>query len=219
MTTAPRPPAPPRLSATERPSLAEAPEEESRIEGATYGAVDLSGHELTLVDWEECELAGTRLSGTHWVRCTLRDCVLRDCDLANTTWEQVGIQRTSIERTRLTGLNAAAAMLQNVTFGHTQGNLSSWRSARLERVVFDQCRLTQADFGGAQLTDVVFEGCDLSNADFSQCRLRSPVLFRGCRYDGLRGLDGLRGATVDSGDLYDLSFQLAAQLGITVAFD
>ncbi len=209
-----RPPLPPRLREDRQPSDA-VPRLDARVEGASLGPLDLAGTVFELVDLSGCELSGTRLSSSSWLRCSLHDCRLTGCDVANVTLEQTGLRRVCIEGARLTGFTSGSTPHRDLTVGDCQAELSVWRQARLERAAFTGCRLGRSDWVGATLTEVTFTDCDLSGADLSQCRMRS-VSFRGCRYDGIRGLDGLRGATVHVDDLLGLQTAMAAELGIRV---
>ncbi|HET7357546.1 MAG TPA: pentapeptide repeat-containing protein [Nocardioidaceae bacterium] len=192
-----------------------APDDETAVEDAELGPLELTGRRFELVDTTGSRFTGTRLAGSRWRRCTFHDCALSGCDLANAVFEQTGLRRVQLTGARLTGFAVGTAPHWDVTAADCQAELSLWRHARLERAAFRGCRLGRSDWGGATLTHVAFEDCDLSGADFSGCRMRS-VLFRGCRYDGIRGIAGLRGAEVHVDDLLALGFAMAGGLGIRV---
>jgi uncharacterized protein YjbI with pentapeptide repeats len=106
--------------------------------------------------------------------------------------------------------------LHDVAVRESVADMSVWRFAKLERVEFTNCRLAQSDWNSAELKHVSFVGCDLTDADFNHAQL-DAVSFATCNFDGIRGVTGLRGATVDAANLVDLTVPMAAALGIDVS--
>ncbi len=143
----------------------------------------------------------------------LLDVVMEDTDWANTVQLRPSWRRVELRRVRLTGAQLAEATLIDVTFADCRIDLASFRFARLERVAFRDCRLEEAEFGGARLKDVVFERCDLRAADFSAVK-GAQVDLLGCRLDGLRGVDALRGARMRWADVVENAALFAAALEI-----
>ena len=64
----------------------------------------------------------------------------------------------------------------------------------------------------------MFRGCDLGGADVSGARLQGAT-FAACRFEGLQGVGGLRGAKLGWADLMELAGVLAAEIGIEVLDD
>ena len=62
---------------------------------------------------------------------------------------------------------------------------------------------------------VCFEDCDLSGADLSKGRF-VEVELRGCRLDGIRGAQGLRGVTTSWDDVLAAAAVFAAACGVRV---
>ena len=79
----------------------------------------------------------------------------------------------------------------------------------------------RADWNAMVLPSGLTTGFDALKPAYSpQWVIRTKsVLFRGCRYEGIRGLDGFRGASVDAGDLLDLGVAMASALGIKVSVE
>ena len=83
-------------------------------------------------------------------------------------------------------------------------------------MTFESSILAGADLAGATLAHVSFPGCDLAGADMSKVRC-DHVDVRGARLDGLRGVGGLKGATIASDQLVVLAPGLAHALGLRIA--
>jgi uncharacterized protein YjbI with pentapeptide repeats len=70
-------------------------------------------------------------------------------------------------------------------------------------------------FPVAQLSNVIFTNCDLTSADFSGAKITSADL-RGNTLVSLKGVAGLKGATINTEQLISLMPEFAAALGIEV---
>jgi uncharacterized protein YjbI with pentapeptide repeats len=195
VTTTAREPLPPRLAT-----------------GAAYRGVapeDLADG-LSEVRGRDLALAGARLG-----RLGLLDCAFERCDMAGLDAEASSVVRVALSGCRLTGIAAGEALLRDVRLSDCRMDLASLRDARLERVTFERCDLRELDLQGARLHEVRLLGCDLSEAileeaDCSRCELHD------CTYTGLRGIGGLRGATIGWGDAVELAPAFAAALGVRV---
>ena len=95
-------------------------------------------------------------------------------------------------------------------------NLTGFRFGRLSRVRFETCRLVESDFQAATVTACTFIDCDLSGSELSHARFAGSAL-RGCRLDGVSGIEALRGASVARSDLFELADVFAATLGVQLS--
>lgn len=145
----------------------------------------------------------------------LVDVVVCDADWSNERALRPQWRRVELRRCRLTGLQLAEAMLEDVVFEECRIDLAALRHARLERVAFRDCRLEECDLYGAFLRDVLFERCELREATFSESRLERVEL-RGCDLAGLRGAGALRGARIPWHDVVANAGMFAAALGIEI---
>jgi uncharacterized protein YjbI with pentapeptide repeats len=204
------------LAGDVEPSLLDVlPDDESRIEDVVLKRAHLvDAYEL--IDWRYARFVGCCMAGSAWKRSHFTDTVFDDCDLANVVLDRCGLERVRFRRGRMTGFSASGGSLVDVGIEGALADLSQWRFASLEHVALRDCRMPQSDWSSAVLADVRFEGCDLSGADFSQCQLNGVAFVR-CTFDGVRGVDGLRGAAVDRAALYDLTEPMAVALGIALA--
>lgn len=189
--------------------------ETSEIQGRAFTAGDLSHPDLHAVSLDGCRLDSVRFSGAMRMG-TIADCELDVCDLANLLADESSMFRCAISTSRLTGMSWTAGVWRNISVVSTRADLTSFAYSTLQTVVFRECDLRQADFADAEFRDVVFEDCDLSGGRFHHARIQQNVRFRNCTLTGLVGVSGLRGATVDGGDLLGLAACLAQEAGINV---
>jgi uncharacterized protein YjbI with pentapeptide repeats len=171
--------------------------------------------------------------GVRLLGCSLSACVLSDCELPQATLRDVAAEQlravgtdlsegiwTSVEvsDSLLAGAQLYELTANQVTFRDCKFDAVNFRGSTLTDARFERCVLEDADFGAATLRRVSFQGCRLSRADFTQATL-DEVDLRGAELDIARGVESLRGATVDSTQLVALAPALASHLGITVRDD
>lgn len=133
-------------------------------------------------------------------------------DLAESSWMDA-----SVLSGMLAGVQVFGATLRRVTFSHCKLDSVNWRSAALREVRFEDCLLRDVDFGEATLRDVSFYGTVLDGVRLRGARMNGVDL-RGAASLGIAdGVEALRGATIDQGQLLDLAPAFAQALGVTVA--
>ncbi|MPZ27063.1 MAG: pentapeptide repeat-containing protein [Micromonosporaceae bacterium] len=214
---APRSPARPRLP----PSLAPAdPAEHDLGDEATLRRLavelDLAGRSAESVELDQCRFSDADLSGSSLHRAGVRDCRFTGTNLANLRAEQSSMLRTELTGSRLTGLHWLDGTLREVLVGDCRADLSVFRFTRFHRVRFERCNLTRADFQNADLGGAQFVACDLTGAQFSFARMHG-TRFEGCALTDLGGMRSFDGAIIDPADLMQLSYAMAAALGIQLA--
>jgi uncharacterized protein YjbI with pentapeptide repeats len=212
----PREPRAPLAGEIERKPFDGVPDDDSQIQDVLLERVDLGGATYELIDWRYARFNGCNLAGSTWRRAHFVDTAFDDCDLANVVLDRCGIDRVRVDRGRMTGLSVSGSTLRDVIVDDALADLSQWRFATVEHAVLQGCRLPHSDWSNAELSNVRFEDCDLAGADFSYCRL-DHVAFVRCGFEGVRGVDGLRGAVVDRAALVDLTEPMAVALGISLA--
>jgi uncharacterized protein YjbI with pentapeptide repeats len=156
-----------------------------------------------------------RLGGARLGRLGLLDCFFERCELAGVDADDSSLVRVELGGCRLTGLSAVGALLRDVRVRDCKMDLASLRDARMERVTFERCDLRELDLQGTRLHEVRFLGCDLSEAILEDADC-SRTEFSDCSYAGLRGIGGLRGATLAWADAVELAPAFAAAVGVRV---
>jgi uncharacterized protein YjbI with pentapeptide repeats len=159
---------------------------------------DLTGAILREGRWEDVEVSGGQLGGLNLTGSSLR--------------------RLLIQRARMSGVVLAETELKDIIIEDTKLDLANFRFSKLSRVRFVRCQLIDADFGAAQLVDVDFTNCDLTSADFSGATMKRVDL-RSSVVQHIKGIGGLKGATINYDQMITLVPELAAGLGIEVKND
>lgn len=149
---------------------------------------------------------------------SLVDTELMRCNLANLRARGVRASRLVVAQSRLTGIALTEGHLADVVVRDCSGDLASFGFSGLERVTFEDCVLTQAQFLEARLYDVRFLRCRLDGADFRDARM-TQVEFRGCTFEGIVGVEGLRGAALEWAEVVGLAGTFADALGMDVLED
>jgi uncharacterized protein YjbI with pentapeptide repeats len=100
-----------------------------------------------------------------------------------------------------------------VRVSHCKLGYLNFRSAQLVDVEFVDCTIDELDFGGARATRVAFTNTSIGLLDVARATLLDFDL-RGAEFRSIRGVDGLRGATITELQLVELAPIIAGQLGI-----
>jgi uncharacterized protein YjbI with pentapeptide repeats len=183
-----------------------------RISGGDRTGTSARG-EITGSVLESLDLTGTRLRPL-----VLADARLHDVEVSNAQWHEVTARRVELRSARGVGLGLSLDLAWDVYVEDYRLDYAGIHVGRVRgHLVFRDCSLRSATLAG-DLSRVVFDGCDLTDARFEAtaadgCDLRSS------RLAGARGLHGLRGARIDTGQLVVVAAQLAAEAGIRVVTD
>jgi uncharacterized protein YjbI with pentapeptide repeats len=162
----------------------------SRIESMVVTGAALDTFELTDVACTKLEGAAVRAYKTNLLRVALADC-------------------------RLTGAEFAEGNFEDCTFRNVKFDEAGFRFATFKRVRFENCILRQADFSNAKLSQVTFTGCDLEATNFVSASCTN-VDITGEDFTQVKGVLGLKGATISTEQLMQLAPLLASELGFRV---
>lgn len=188
----------------------------AKIERGYFSEVKLTGVIAKSVDFESSHFDKCEITSSKLRRATLTDLILDDCMLFASDFDESGWQRIQVNRGIMSGVVLSAALLKDITFIGVKMDLANFRFAKLKQVKFEDCDLTEADFLSAEMKDVVFSNCRLHKATFAQCKLQGVDL-RGSQLDEIKGIQSLQGVTISSSQLFELSHDLAASIGIKVS--
>jgi uncharacterized protein YjbI with pentapeptide repeats len=147
--------------------------------------------------------------------CQITDARFSDCEFSGALFIGGSFHRTEYSSCRMTGFQPGQAYLKDVLFFRCKLDHSSFRFAEMESVIFRECDLRGADFQEATLTKLAFEKCDLSGVELRRCKMAN-VDFRSSEIREIKGVEGLKGALIDSGQLVELAPAMAAAIGIRV---
>ncbi len=126
---------------------------------------------------------------------------------SSSTWREVRIAGGRIGSAELYD-----ASLNGVEFVGLKLGFVNLRGSTVTDVVFRDCVIDELDVADARLLRVSFEGTRIRSAEGTNSRIEHVDL-RGADLDRVERLDGFRGATIGSEQLYVLAPMLAAQAG------
>jgi uncharacterized protein YjbI with pentapeptide repeats len=189
-------------------------------DGADYESLDFAGLDLgpgsavgttfLASRLERCGLDGVRLDRARFVESRVADLVATTIDAADSTWRD-----SLLADVRVGALLAVGSTWDLVRLRGVKANLLDLRGAHLTDIVFEDCAIGELDLGDAEARGVSFERCAIDDLSVEGARL-ADVGLSGARLGQVRGVAGLRGATLDAGQVVDLVPVLAAHLGITI---
>lgn len=178
--------------------------------GLTLGPASAKGAVFLGCRLERCGLDEVRLDGARFAECRLSDLAATAIQAADTTWRD-----TLVAGLRVGAFMAAGSTWDLVRLRGVKANLLDLRGARLANVVLEDCELGELDLGGADVRAIRVERSSIEDLSVEGARL-IDVDLAGAQLGIVRGIAGLRGATLTSVQLLDLSPQLAAGIGILI---
>jgi uncharacterized protein YjbI with pentapeptide repeats len=188
---------------------------ESTVEGRSFADVDLSDTDLGGSTLSECDLDGVRAAELRMGGARILETRIRRLDApvlrgARSTWRDVVVDGGRIGSAELYDSGVTAVRISGCKLGFV--NL---RGATLTDVVFEDCRIDELDLGGARLRRVAFPGSSIGTLALQRAELADTDL-RGTDLREIIGVEGLRGATIDSAQLTLLAPLLARTAGLLV---
>lgn len=188
---------------------------EDKFENVKLDNTDISGRRLKSVVIQESFVNKANFMNTNIERFEVRDCTFRDCDftasgLAASSWHVA-----EIINARCTGLQLQNSTLRNVMFKGCKIELVNLRFAKVENVIFQDCMIDDIDFYSSMLKNVEFVGCTIENIGFTNARLKNIDL-TGSQIISVKGVSGLKGATINLEQLMTLAPYFAQEFGIII---
>jgi uncharacterized protein YjbI with pentapeptide repeats len=184
---------------------------------AKIGA-DLSGQSLRRLDVAQCRFESCRLTGADLQGARFVDVAFNDCELSGAAMADAVLTRVEFRNCRMSGLILSSAKLRDVSATDCKIDGLSMRMATTERLLFERCLLRDADLGGSRLEFCRLFDCDLTSSDFSKTTFRD-ARFHGSDLAGLRGVEQLRGITIDSEQMHDFALSLLAAHDVMIDDD
>jgi len=143
------------------------------------------------------------------------DCLLTNLSANNVVSFRSNTLRCVFKTCTLTGLQLPEGSFKDVVFEDCRLNLANFRNTTFERCIFRSCDLNEADFAAAKCVNVLFEDCQLIQTDFSN--LSSTRLeFNGVSLSDIKGVGGLKGATLSQQNVAEIAPLLAGLLEMKV---
>lgn len=160
--------------------------------------------------FDRCGFDGATLRRAHVSECLLDELRATSLDAADSVWRD-----TLLAIRRVGAFLSTGATWSSVRVRGGRLDLVDLSGAKLATVAFEGCSIGELDLGTVEARDLVLEDSQIELLDVTNARLVRADLTR-ASIGAVRGVAGLRGATVTPEQLIDLAPLLAAQLGIAV---
>jgi uncharacterized protein YjbI with pentapeptide repeats len=197
------------------------PGEFALVDGDDLDGIELVGEEFDEVRWDgRRRLDASRLDEVKLGRWRARgsaffDSRLNQLDVLSLLAPESGWRDVAVQASRIGAAELHQANLRRVTFAGCKLGYVNLRDADLADVAFTDCLIEDLDLMRAKAKRVSLSGCRIQRLELSHSRLEDFDL-RGATFADVAGLEGLRGATVSTDQLFDLAPIMAARLGLRV---
>ncbi len=208
-----RPDTPKELSAVT--DLASLLRSDETLFGLNIDSADVSGIKLKSAAISESRLAKCNFSQAKIEKLHIRDCVFSNCDLTACLFADSSWHVAEIVGARCSGVQLHSSLMKNILFKNSKLDFANFRFTQLESVIFENCVINELDLYNATLKNVAFIDCDIENVQFSEAKLKGVDL-SGSRIVSIKGLAGLKGASISSEQLILLAPCLARNIGIII---
>jgi uncharacterized protein YjbI with pentapeptide repeats len=191
---------------------------DTEIELDNVAARDKNFAHVRHLEIEGCRLEAIQLAEANLDKLRVSDAVLTRVEAAGMHANGAAALRVVLKDSRLTGADFGASLLEDCLFDNVKFDEAGFRFAACKRVRFENCVLRNADFSGAKLTNVSFSGCELKGANFDNATCKAVDL-RGEALADIKGIFGLKGATISSEQLIQLAPLLAAEAELDIDYE
>jgi uncharacterized protein YjbI with pentapeptide repeats len=157
----------------------------------------------------------TSLEPGKYTYVDFSDSTFIDLTANNVSATRSTVIRCTLKNAQFTGLQFPEGHFKDVIFENCRLTLSNFRNSTFEQCMFIGCDLTEADFGMSKLNSVAFESCIVDQADFSNC-VNKRVEFSETPLYAVKGIAGLKGATISNQNLIEVAPLLASEFDLTI---
>ena len=180
----------------------------ARIFRFSAGSFDLSGLDLTGMNFEGIDLrranfSNANLSGANFSNSNLDSANFIDANLTNAIFKESDLLWAKFKRANLTGADFGGADLYQVDMSNAILNGAKMNAASVLWAKFLGADFTNVNFRGLNLRGAIFDNAKLANANFTGANL----------YDASFIAADLRGANFSGVDLGRVKFRNAILLG------
>ena len=175
----------------------------------------LDGLDLSSTTLLECELDGVtlsdaRLTGARIVETLVTAPFATKLVAGRTTWRDVRVTNprwglAEIYDSELTSVHIVGGKIDYLNL----------RDSRLTSVLLEGCQIGELDLRMTRMERVAVRDCRVGTIELDRSRSRS-VDIRGSEFEVVNGIEGLRGVTIDDGQLAAFAPLFAQHLGIVV---
>ena len=188
------------------------------------------GHQEGMA-WSGESFAGLDLHGSVFSECGLESVSLDDADLTAARFLESRLENLYAPVFRAPRTTFRDVEVTNPRLGSAEMYGGGWNSVRVDggkidylnlrgctltNVLITNCIIGELDLDGARLNRVAFRDCRIGSLLLGNGGSAADADLRGSEFRSITGLAGLKGFTVDEGQLLQLAPLLAAQLGLRV---
>ena len=187
-------------------------------EGAHLLDEDLAGRKLDGAAFVSCHLDRCGFDEVSLRRGRISECLLGDIhaislDAADAVWRD-----TLVTDPRIGALSAPGATWDGIRIRGGKLDFVNLSGSKLSDVVLEGCVIGELDLGQAEVKRLRLDGAVIGVLDVTSARLLDVDL-ADASLGAVRGIGGLRGATISPSQLLDLAPILAAHVGVKVRGD
>jgi uncharacterized protein YjbI with pentapeptide repeats len=222
MATRPASTVAPKLTAIKRGELrASSAAEFAATDGDDLEAIEFAGESFAEVFWDgRRRLDASRVHELTIQRWRARassfsDSQLSQLDVVALSAPESGWRDVVVASSRIGSLELHQANLRRVAFTGCKLGYVNLRDVDAADVVFADCVIEDLDLMRAKAKRVSLGGCRINRLELGHSRLEDVDL-RGASFSDISGLEGLRGVTISTDQLFDLAPIMAGRLGLRV---
>jgi uncharacterized protein YjbI with pentapeptide repeats len=156
------------------------------------------------------------ITGVNLDKCDCTDVEFGRLEAAGLRTYKARFQRVTFTDCRLTGADFAEAIFEDCVFKNVKLDEAGFRFAKFTRVRFEDCMLSATDFSSARFAQVMFTSCNLEGTNFDAAQCANTDISSE-DITNVRGILGLKGATISPEQLVQIAPLLAAELGFQIA--
>ena len=171
--------------------------------------LNLSGLNLSVVDFAEMDLSGAAFAYAHLNGANLLNANLENTNLNSARLNGVKGRRARLNTADLANASLIEAKLEEASFSGSLLSKANFSGADLRRANFAAANLSEANLSEANLSEANLSEANLSQANLSRADLRDTDLRRTDLRGAVLGGAKLDGATLDGANLSQVRLLLA----------
>ncbi len=191
-------------------------EDTEKIEHMQVIEQSLSNIDIKAVDINNSLFVKTECMQTSLRRSTIAVCTFESCDFIASDLSDGGIRATTFNHCRIGGLDVSTSNLQDLKFTDCKIDSLNMRMSKCRSIVFTDCLIQEIDIVSAETSNIKFVNCTIAKLQLTGAKL-TKFDISGSQVDQIDGLAGARGLIINQNQLFQLSGDMATQLGIIVS--
>jgi uncharacterized protein YjbI with pentapeptide repeats len=184
-------------------------------EGIQLVDVDLAGRKLDGAAFVACHLDRCGLDEVSLRRGRMSDCLLTEIHAVNLEAADAVWRDSLLVDPRIGALSAPGIVWDGIRIRGGKLDFVNLSGSKLADVALEGCVIGELDLGQAEVKRLRLDGAVIGVLDVTTARL-ADVDLSDASLGFVRGIGGLRGATISPSQLLDLAPILAAHVGVRI---